>query len=778
MTNHFYTKIFSLILFLAIASTSFSQGLGLDKALREQADQVMPFSLNNTPENRALLNIEDVYIKLETENYLFVSVTPNWLKSQIDAGKLKDFYLSYAPPSLMNDTARAHHFVDGVHAGAGGLPTGYTGKGVIMGVVDTGLDFNHPDFRDSNDNSRVLYYWDHEITNGNNPPQPYNYGQEWTAADIANGSVTSNLNQAHGSTVAGSAAGNGRANGTNTGMAPDADIIVIQTNFNLPNWTNSILDACDYVFKKADALGMPAVVNLSLGSYWGSHDGNDPAAQGIEALLDAKTGRIVVCAAGNSGNWGAYHVKGIASADTTFTWLKNNPSGSQGANTILFDVWMDALTAQTMKFGFGADKITNGYSFRGQSRHHAMLEDIAGPQPFRDTIYNSAGQQIARVETYRGYEGSNFNLISVIRVDSTNYNFRFMTSGSGTYDLWSGTQVGGNQLETNIPTAIEMPEIIHYQTPDTLSTLVSSWNCSPKVISVGNFRNRAGHIDKNYNAYGYDYPVGKLAKSSSKGPTRQGSMKPDVAAAGEVALSAGPLSLLNNPASNSAIDSSGWHVRNGGTSMASPIVAGIAALYLERCSKGTYSSFKNLLTSTAYADSWTGTLPNYGFGFGKAHALDLMTAITIEPKPSITQDDDMLTSSSAPNYQWLEDLTELPGQTTQFLNITPPNSDYQVYTVSNDGCVSTSDVHSSNLGLKETNEHGVILVPNPAKTQVVIMAKTPFDDVKCFNNAGMEVHLPKIGKDTYDVSHLAVGYYQIKVISVESVLQIKMLRID
>ena len=103
------------------------------------------------------------------------------------------------------------------------------------------------------------------------------------SAAINNGTCTSTEEStAHGSTVAGMGAGNGNANGSNTGVAPDANIIIVETNFNLNNWTLTIADACDYIFKVADTLGLPAVVNLSLGSYLGSHDGTDPAGEYID----------------------------------------------------------------------------------------------------------------------------------------------------------------------------------------------------------------------------------------------------------------------------------------------------------------------------------------------------------------------------------------------------------------------------------------------------------------------------------------------------------------
>ena len=115
-----------------------------------------------------------------------------------------------------------------------------------------------------------------------------------------------------------------------------------------------------------------------------------------------------------------------------------------------------------------------------------------------------------------------------------------------------------------------------------------------------------------------------MALKSSKGPNRHDIVKPDISAAGEVSLAAAPLWVQAIPQAYTVLDSGLLHMRNSGTSMSSPLVAGVAALYLEKCSKATHLDFKTDMINTAFADGFTGTLPNYGYGHGKIHALDLL----------------------------------------------------------------------------------------------------------------------------------------------------------
>jgi subtilisin family serine protease len=580
---------------------------------------------------------QKITMKYATKEWVYVNMTPSQLHAAQKSGNIKEFHFEFSVPMTLGDTTLKTHRINQVHAGTNGLPAAYTGANVIVGVVDQGLDYNHPDFKNPDGTTRVLRYWDHTLPlDANRTPQPYNYGQVWTSTDINAGTCGSNEETTgHGTTVTGAAAGNGLANGRNKGVAPGCNIIFVESNFNAQNWTLTIADACDYIFKVADSLNMPAVVNLSLGTYLGSHDGNDPAAVRIENLVDEKLGRIVVCAAGNSGAQAPYHVRGLAQNDTTFVWMRNNPSGALGANTIYFDLWAQPSDVANLSFSFGANRPTD-FSNAGSLTYRPATGSIGAP--IFDTLRNENGQQLGTIQIYTSFSLGAYRMEAYFsKVDSTSYLYRFSTAGTGKYDLWSGTFLGLNQLVTNVPSEAQFPAIANYNMPDSLQSIVSSWNCSEKVISVGNMRNRLTFLDQNGNFYSdpsYPMAVGELSMNSSKGPSRLDVVKPDITANGDLSLASAPLWIVNSSGYNGAKDELGMHVLNGGTSMASPVVAGIAALYLEKCKTSSYTNFKNDLTRNAMQDNFTGTTPNFAYGYGKADALNtLLFNATIEGGP-------------------------------------------------------------------------------------------------------------------------------------------------
>lgn len=610
-------KILVYLSFLLFASsTVFSQSgsFGFKQLTEQQREMTSTFCLPNQEVYLRAIKANNWSIHSSNNQWVYFTATANELNKAFLSGNLPDFYIEYAPPALLNDSMRAHHKVDAVHLGQG-LSSSYKGKDVIIGLVDTGIELNHPDFQKPDGKTRVLRIWDHS-TNTGSTPSPYGYGIVWTENQINQGICTHSDDAAHGSTVAGAAAGNGRSVGYNHGVAPEADIIMIKTNFNLPNWTLTVADACEYVFKVADSLGKKAVINLSVGSYLGSHDGKDAAGIRMDQLLDEKPGRIIVGAAGNSGNMGKYHCHGDITADTSFVWFRNNSNSAFGPNKVFFDLYSD-MSQANYSFSIKAINPFNNYETRAALIFRPALNSL-GVEVF-DTLRNANGDRIATVEIYREQEGDNFHMqLLISNVDSTNFFYGFYTVGSGSYDLWSGTGLGFNNMVETLPTPAQFPAIVHYNLPDDQQTIVSSWNCSPKVVSVANILNR----DRFYNRAGGEYIipgnpiVGQLSANSSKGPNRNNVIKPDVAASGDVMLSCGPLWYLQDPNNYPKMDVGGWHLGNGGTSMASPVVAGAAALFLERCGNGTYADFIELLKTQSTSNAYSGVLPNNAYGHG------------------------------------------------------------------------------------------------------------------------------------------------------------------
>ena len=92
---------------------------------------------------------------------------------------------------VLNDSMRVKNHITPIHAGLPPLPSGYDGTGVVMGIIDSGMDWQHGDFKSADGTTRILKYWDQTLPINGQTPQPYNYGQVWTSAQINAGMMTS-----------------------------------------------------------------------------------------------------------------------------------------------------------------------------------------------------------------------------------------------------------------------------------------------------------------------------------------------------------------------------------------------------------------------------------------------------------------------------------------------------------------------------------------------------------------------------------------------------------
>lgn len=538
-------------------------------------------------------------------------------------------------PLNLNDTLLKNSNVVPAHNGQAPLTQGYDGTGVVIGFIDTGIDWSHGDFKDASGNSRIKWLWDQNLPNAANTPAAYGYGQEFSNTDIDGGLAAASNDltySGHGTHVAGIGAGNGlSAGGHYKGVAPGADIIMVAVNFYSTH--NFIVDGASYIFAKATALGKPCVVNISIGSDNGPHDGADLQAQSLNNMILAQPGRAMIAAVGNDG-YVPYHLGYTVTTDTNFTLMDNSLAGN-----VDFPIYANVTDLANVHFAIGADQMTPTHSFRGRTPFTLASSHI-GAYDY-DTVFNSSHQRLGLVQShtimYTGPTGNAYFLEYIVAPDSLDYDWRLIATGTGTggkFDLWNyDYNLGWTHLVNSpLPSAITMPDSIHYKLPDVAKTLCSGYQCLTNVITVGNYTNRRSYIDVLGALYVDTTKVpGRIDGSSALGPTRDGRLKPDVCSPGDMTMAAVVRSLIPSIVSGypDALSVDSMHVRDGGSSHSSPGVAGVAALYLQLNPTATAAQVKDAINSCTTVDAFTGSVPNNTWGHGKVNAFGVLTNCSV-----------------------------------------------------------------------------------------------------------------------------------------------------
>ena len=414
------------------------------------------------------------------------------------------------------------------------------GKGVLIGIVDSGIDYENPDFRNADGTTRILALWDQTLQNGK-PPQGYHIGTEFTSEQINEALrmevreeryriVPSRDTSGHGTAVAGIAAGNGRGskNGKYRGTAPEAGMLIVkmggagETGF--PR-TTQLMRGVDYIVRKAEELKKPVAINISFGNTYGSHDGTSLLERYLNTVSE-RWKNVICVGSGNEGTTAGHAAGEYRKGMMTEVQL----AVQQREKSFSLQIWKSYVDEVTITI---VDPSGN---------HSGRLEEKEGTQRI----------QIGETELLVYYgEPKPYSIRQEIYISFLPRN-EFVTAGVWKIQMMPG-QVVDKLWQMWLPVQNALNIGTAFLKPDSSTTLTIPSTAS-LVITVAA-----------YNALTFSY-----ADFAGRGPTQiyegENANKPDLAAPGVRVM---------------APVAGGGYAEFTGTSFATPFVTGSAALLME-----------------------------------------------------------------------------------------------------------------------------------------------------------------------------------------------------
>lgn len=393
-----------------------------------------------------------------------------------------------------------------------------TGRGVIIGFIDSGIDYTHLAFINSDKTTRIEYIYD--LSDGGKVYNKEKINEAIKAVDpysiIPSIDVTG-----HGTHVAGIACGGGNIPNAYKGVATESSIVMVKGSRG--NWVLStqIMKGLKFLLDKSKELNMPLVVNISLSTNNGAHNGSSLLEQYIRMISNLERITIVI-AAGNEGD-SAHHTGG------TFEEIQNQSFNiANDESIIIMNIYKSILPDVTINIksstgeSSGNINVREGY-FQGSIGRDRYDIYVAGPKPFQ--LNNEIQIVISSISSNYITAG-----LWTISIDKTN-------NYEGEYSIWLPVSEGLNQ-KTKFLSPVVFNTLGIPATVDNIIA-VGSYNSITRTIS-----SFSGRGTENLR-----YPL-----------------RPDVVAPGENVI---------GPVPNGGYD------RRTGTSMAAPQVSGICALLME-----------------------------------------------------------------------------------------------------------------------------------------------------------------------------------------------------
>ena len=492
---------------------------------------------------------------------------------------------------------------------------GVSGDGVIVAILDRGIDWESNDFRNDDGTTRIACIFDlSDDAGAGDPSNAYGRGTVYTRQQIdralsAGTTLATRDAVGHGTTTTGIAAGNGRnsPNGKYRGVAPDATIIAVKVVAGEGSGEPDFFEpaalpvAIDFVVDKARELSMPVVMLLNLGSIGGPTDGTSALSRKIDDTVGPDhPGVVFVSGTGDDGI----------------------PSKTQGRAA------GDVPNGETLDLRFALDTGAGNLEV-WYDRNEEFAVSIRTPMgmlgPYPASQFMATGTGFG-VYHYRGgddfYGAANGKRLLDVRFDAA--------AGPGDYVLRLDHVASPAGASIHFDASLNTPfgeagRFLNFVTPGSIwDAATASRNIAPNSFVIRTNWTDIDGVDRELADEG---DIGELWTGSSVGPTVDGRIGVDVSAPGDrIVTTYSPGSAWATDRFNLIVDGGGLYGMAGAVSAAAPVVTGIIALMLEVDPTLDAVSVKRILQETARADEFTGQTPNTLWGHGKVDALEALTA--------------------------------------------------------------------------------------------------------------------------------------------------------